>query len=66
MGNLPSTAIGGRLGGHSRLWSSKERPGRGGGRVGRRDYANCSASVEPVSAVTEDLPPWQSWVISSK
>ena len=28
--------------------------------------ANCSSSVEPVSAVTDDLPAWTTWVTSSK
>lgn len=30
------------------------------------DQWNCSSSVEPVSAVTEDLPPWITVVMSSK
>jgi len=30
------------------------------------DQWNCSSSVEPVSAVTEDAPPWITVVTSSK
>ena len=33
-------------------------------RVGRQ--WNCSSSVEPVSAVTDELPPWITVVMSSK
>ena len=33
---------------------------------GEADQWNCSSSVEPVSAVTEDEPPWITVVMSSK
>ena len=51
-----------------------KKPGQGrafcslsGSRLPRtKDQWNCSSSVEPVSAVTLDLPPWITVVTSSK
>ena len=36
------------------------------GRAEKDDQWNCSSSVEPVSAVTDEAPPWITVVMSSK
>ncbi len=35
-------------------------------RPGPQDQWNCSSSVEPVNAVSDDAPPWMAMVTSSK